>query len=264
MRRSPESFAQSIPDEGQESREKKETFVSLEIGAGGSPSYWLYDGNNTRHKNLHVIRTDLWIGSETPEERQRLNNRYGGIGASGSLLRGKKMDERQMDVLKEVTNVKLDYVKCDAGHIPLGDASVNEVYLANVFGAPGFITKQENNKVNMLKEIRRVLKEGGEFIIAETYTPSIALKGVNRDSGRINFGKALREFVDDFTNYGFKIKSVEFPRFSQEAYDRREKSLPIDDFLKKYPTGKKIFGEYFIPSPATPYPDYKFIIVLTK
>jgi len=263
MRESIEIFDSGAKREQRESKEKNGGFISLEIGAGGSQSLFLNDENVKNYKEAHIIRTDLWVGNESEEERKEMERKYGGFGGSGNLLQAKEKDKKQIDKLGERFKGKIDYIKCDAEQLPLNNESVNEIYIANVFSAPGF-GRQKENKEKIIKEAARVLKKGGEFIIAETYTPECALKGVDRDSNRKEFAEALNEFADEFTSYGFKIKSIEFPKYSKQAYYEAKKGLSCDKFLSQYPYGRKIFGKNFIPFPPAPHPDYKFIIVLTR
>lgn len=263
MRESIEIFDSGAEKEQRESKEKEKKFISLEIGAGGSRSPLLNEENIENYERAHIIRTELWAGNESEEERKEMEKKYGGFGGSGNLLQAKEKDKRQIDKLGEKFKGKIDYIKCGAEQLPLDNESVNEIYLANVFSAPGF-WRQKENKEKIIKEAARVLKKGGEFIIAETYTPECALKGVDRSSNRKQFKKALTRFANEFTSYGYTIKSIEFPEYSERAYHEQEKELPYDKYLSRYPYGRKMFDKNFIPSPPAPNPDYKFIIVLTK
>ena len=254
-------FLEPNPYEAKVAREKPRQVI-LEIGAGGSQSPYLNDDNIARYGDAHLIRTDLYSGSESDISRRNLEQKFGGFGASGSLKQAKEQDSKRIDGLKEQFRGKIDYMSCDAQKMPFGDEAINEVYMANVFSAPGF-WQQDRNAI--LLELKRILKKGGELILAETYTPECALKGVDRDSGRWSFKKALDKYVSKLTSIsGLTVKTVEFPKYSKEADKKREQGQDCEWFLSKYPYGKKMFGNKFIPYPTGLNPNYKFIIVLVK
>lgn len=263
MRGSIEMFGSGAKREQLESKEKEGEYICLEIGAGCSRSPLLNEENIENYEGAHIIRSELWVGNESREERNKMEIKYGGFGGSGNLLAAKENDKRQIDKLGNRFKGIIDYIKCGAEQLPLGNESVNEIYIANVFSAPGF-WRQKENKEKIIKETARVLKKGGELIIAETYTPQIALEGIDRGSKRKHFEKALTIFANEFTSYGYIIKTIEFPKYSERAYRERIKGLSDDKYLSHYPYGRKMFGKNFPPYPASPNPDYKFIIVLTK
>lgn len=256
-----EFFESKPPYEIKETKEKPSKTV-LEIGAGGSSSPYLNDANIEHYRNAHIIRADLWRGSESETQRKDLERKFGGFGGSGSLEQAKERDSKRIDSLEEPFKGKIEYMSCDAKNTPFGDETIDEIYMANVFSAPGFY-RQDRNAI--LIELKRILKKGGELIFAETYTPQCALKGVDRGSDRKSFERALKKYVEELSSVsGLTVKTVEFPRYSKEADSKREQGKDCEEFLSRYPYGKRMFGNDFIPRPPAPYPDYKFIIVLTK
>lgn len=247
--------------ERREFKEKEPGFISLEIGAGGSLSPFLRPENIKRYKSAHLMRVDLFEGGHSDEELLELHQKYGGFGGSGSLLQAQELDQEKIQNAGENFKGQVEYLRCDAAQIPVPTEAVGEVYMANVFSAPGF-KRQDNQKV--ISEVARVLRPHGELIIAETYTSECSLEGVDRDSSRRQFEQAITKFANQFLTHGFKIKSIEFPKFSQQAYEEMERGSTCDSYLSKYPNGKMLFGTEFIPWPPAPYLNVKFLIVLEK
>ncbi len=232
-------------------------FVSLEIGPGGSLSPWLSDKNIEAYKDAHIIRVDLNSGTESREERDRLNKEVDGFGGSGTLSRAKQRDDERLEALGGKFIGQIDYVVADARKLLMEDESVDEVYMANVVGAPGL---GQSSREILLQEARRVLKRGGELIIAETYTPSVALR-VSRESSRETFRTALSKFAASIVPAGFEIKTIEFPEYSREAADADGKGEAYEKFLSRFPYGGRIRADDFVPLAPD---DYKFVVVVTK
>ena len=236
--------------------------VVLEVGIGGSSSPFLNGQNIEDYKDAHLIRTDIFTGEESEEERKYKAEKFGGFAGSGNIVLARKFDKVLLDRSADVFKGDIEYINCEANKIPVDDNSVDEIFIANVFSAPGF---RSQDKGKILREFRRVLKSGGELVFAETYTPQCALDNAYRDSDRKVFEKAINEYVAMLVAVsGLELKAVEFPKFSKVADTRREKGLSCEKFLSQYQYGKKFFGVDFLPSPARPDPDYKFIVVLSK
>lgn len=236
--------------------------VVLEIGAGGSGSPYLNDANIRHYSNAYLIRVDLRQGDEDEVQIRDLTERFGGAGESGSLLQAKERDRQRIGDLDGRFTGKIDYIKCDATHMPYEDETVDEIYMANVFSSPCFRTQ---NRAGILQEIKRVLRRDGILILVETYTPECALKSVYRDCSRKSFQNAINTYIRELIgSSGLLLETVEFPEYSASADQARDEGRNCDKFLSKYPYGKRMVGDDFIPRPPAPYPDYKFIIVLTK
>jgi ubiquinone/menaquinone biosynthesis C-methylase UbiE len=75
------------------------------------------------------------------------------------VFNGKLKKDKDID-LTDTGSCKIKCVKCEEFFIPLEDSSVNILLLANVF-------HEIENKIDYLKEIRRVLKDGGTFFLLD-------------------------------------------------------------------------------------------------
>ena len=75
------------------------------------------------------------------------------------VFKGNLKKEKDID-LTESGSCKIKCVKCEEFFIPLEDASVNILLLANVF-------HEVEDKNAYLKEIKRVLKDGGTFFLLD-------------------------------------------------------------------------------------------------
>jgi len=80
------------------------------------------------------------------------------------------------------------FCQADADKLPYREASVDTVYIANMFGDDSAFPG------NMLSEVKRVLKEDGEFVVLESNTPW--------DSGAFDVVKG------DLEHLGFSIKKT--------------------------------------------------------
>lgn len=67
---------------------------------------------------------------------------------------------------KQALNDNIFFVQADAADLPISTNSVEEVYMANVMGDSSIDAKWD-----FLREIRRILINGGKLIINETNTP---------------------------------------------------------------------------------------------
>ena len=75
------------------------------------------------------------------------------------VFNGKLKKDKDID-LTDTGSCRIKCVKCDEFFIPLEDFSVNILLLANVF-------HEIENKSDYLKEIKRVLKDGGTFFLLD-------------------------------------------------------------------------------------------------
>lgn len=62
----------------------------------------------------------------------------------------------------------LTFVEADGTALPFKDNSIDEIYIGNLFG---LISKDQQKKLGIFSEVRRVLSEKGLGIIDESYTP---------------------------------------------------------------------------------------------
>jgi ubiquinone/menaquinone biosynthesis C-methylase UbiE len=75
------------------------------------------------------------------------------------VFNGKLKKDKDID-LTDTGSCRIKCIKCEEFFIPLEDSSVNILLLANVF-------HEIENKSDYLKEIKRVLKDGGSFFLLD-------------------------------------------------------------------------------------------------
>lgn len=137
-----------------------------------------------------------WLGSK----KFGKNETYIGIDASHDKIREAK-EFTEQDRPQE----NIYFLNADAEHLPLKNASADEVFFGNVFGDPS-ITDQEKDK--FMQEAKRILDQGGRIVIKETNTP------------------ASRQYLKHlFEKHGLKVARIletESPQWAKtvKAYDR--------------------------------------------
>ena len=104
---------------------------------------------------------------------------------------------------------KIHLAAFDAKKMPFADSSIDEVVARNVF------TIATEQMEEILREIYRVLKNGGKLTIAETYTPDWLPK---------NFVRVVEHFS------GLKLVGE---NTVVEAYQSRKRNVPIKLEFKK-------------------------------
>lgn len=162
--------------EGEKSQKPK---IIVDIGAGSYPlGFHIPDLENLKNK--------LYIAIDLNKE---------------TLLENKK-------IIKLFAKPK-DYlhILAKGEQVPIKDSSADKLFLANVLGDPRI---SRSVKINILGEIHRILKNQGEFIIFESYTPSIAyqnLLNVPYDVDILFPKRSIKElFIQFIENFGFKYK----------------------------------------------------------
>ncbi|MHB8871377.1 MAG: class I SAM-dependent methyltransferase [Candidatus Doudnabacteria bacterium] len=60
------------------------------------------------------------------------------------------------------------FVEADGKDLPIADGSIDEVYVGNLFGEP---SQGQKSKLEILPELKRILSDNGEVVLAETLTP---------------------------------------------------------------------------------------------
>ncbi len=63
------------------------------------------------------------------------------------------------------------FVEADGRDLPIADGSIDEVYVGNLFGEP---SRDQSLKLELLPELKRILSENGQVVVAETLTPKAA------------------------------------------------------------------------------------------
>ena len=116
------------------------TFADIGCGSGFFSIPMVKRAQNFKNKNFFIFALDI------SEEM---------LGVFSSKLK----KDKDID-LSETGSCKIKCVKCEEFFIPLEDASVNILLLANVF-------HEIEDKSAYLKEIKRVLKDGGTFFLLD-------------------------------------------------------------------------------------------------
>ena len=78
--------------------------VVLEVGIGGSSSPFLNGQNIEDYKDAHLIRTDIFTGEESEEERKYKAEKFGGFAGSGKS--GMVNQPNHHIILKQVNLLK--------------------------------------------------------------------------------------------------------------------------------------------------------------
>ena len=238
------SGEKSVEPNKESQEEKRYSSTVLEIGCGSMAAPWLQDNNLAQYANAHIILTDI----------------------KHKAVKGESGDaEKRVRDLGDKFTGKVDGLVSDAKRLPFESDTMNEVYIANVFGEPGVAEKQK-----IMEEGSRVLAENGELIVVEWVTPDVAL---GLSSSQIYSEQAWKDafasFGDQFKKFGLEIKTIEWVKYdsalSTMSVVDAETAVTVHEAVQKrleqLPYAKKFIGGLIIPQ----FPNqHKFIIVFKK
>ncbi len=233
----------------QEGEIKPPGWTVIEIGSGRHPSLFLKEENITEYQNAHLIYTDI---SEKQIEKKQAEV------------------AQQRDAVGEKFHGTVDFVHCDGTELPFQDSSADEVYCENVFGDPEAANKGDITKVSIVYEAARVLKKGGEFVVAEWATPADAFAVGNIPSvlsmkkSVSEWERKLREMANHWSHLGIRLKALEvlpyLPENDLTHGDVETKAENRKSYLAQFPYASRVGG---IMIPRTPK-NRTFMMVLEK
>lgn len=185
----PQSPASTSPL--QETRERQYSHHLLEIGCGTiniGATPWLRDENIAKYNNANITLIDR-IDPKRMEETLESSRKYFGSNFSGSI----------------------QYQKMEATALRFENGSMDEILIVNVLGAARGIPIDK-----IVTEAARVLKQDGELIIIETYTPHDAIynalgHGTMMSISADGLPALLQEFAKKFAHLGLEVKVIEVP-----------------------------------------------------
>ncbi len=80
-----------------------------------------------------------------------------------------------VDINQHLNNVQypnnFHFVEADGRSLPIADGSIDEVYVGNLFGEP---SRNQSLKLELFPELKRILSDNGQIVVAETLTPKAA------------------------------------------------------------------------------------------
>ncbi len=206
--------------------EKYEGYVILGIGEGGGYSSGYKDKPIGRFKSvadkikqgatyLSIDKLDEKRIDKLDEKRNRVGN--GLITFLKKLLKIRNDNSSTFkqyvslgkDFKKNFLKLERNFIQGDMVNLPLGNNSVNEIYLENV------LSLVKKGKDVILRELLRVLKNGGKLYIIEYYTP-YQIKKYLEDFNDVEFPSAVdikifsgKEMINKMEELGLSKKQLE-------------------------------------------------------
>ena len=149
-----------------------------------------------KEKEKKILEIGPGIGYFNKGERELRKNEF---------YIGLEIDPDNLDTIKTVINAqkKMNEIKNktliingDGENIPLNTESIDEIIPSNVLGDGNI---EEEKKIKIIKDCKRVLKSKGKIIITETITPNDSKDSVNNIKEDQDF-----EEIDMITGEGVK------------------------------------------------------------
>lgn len=158
---------------------------------------------------------------------------------TGVEINQQMVDEANRRVPEKLTGqVKFLYYD-DINHLPFSDESFHLVYSKEVF-----LHLDVEDKLTLFKEIRRVLKDEGYFIIVDWLSPlkdhwGDKLKDMMRLDGITLFANTQEDYRDVLRQSGFKIVSI-----AEESENYAQYNNDIINHLKRDEIQNKLKGKF--------------------
>ena len=205
--------------------------VVLDLGVGAYP--WppqptMLQSSDGRELPRHFNGNRVYIGMDMPEDP----NRYWVHFFADEEPKKLPTEDEKKAVTQNLAltqkhfrslrpEEKLSFMSADGHHIPLRNASVDEVYLCDVLGSQ--LVNQSANQI--MKEVARVIKNSGQVVIRENVTPQWSnVKSLPGDLA--SFGLEVRECkkygsssFDELVNiYGQTFQVTEDDILAEDRY----------------------------------------------
>ncbi len=174
----------------------------------GSEAAVIDPGDTAGHKNEYIknLRDNAILSAlEQPQSAKILD--FGcGSGNLSQLLSKNGYDVFGVDISKKLLEYakqkqrdhKWEVIHYDGKKLPFDDESIDAIVTYGVL----IYLKDDNDFLETLKELHRVLKPGGQFIPVEQATKSTTISPDKSKKQR-----PISDFIDQFEKAGFSIKS---------------------------------------------------------
>ncbi len=228
----------------------------------GSEAAVIDPGDTAGHKNEYIknLRDDSILSAlEQPQSAKILD--FGcGSGNLSELLSKNGYDAFGVDISKKLLEYakqkqrdhKWEVIHYDGKKLPFDDASMDAIVTYGVL----IYLKEDNDFLEMLKELHRVLKPGGQFIPVEQATQRTIISPDNSKKQR-----PISDFIDQFKQAGFSVQSHRIIRRGHflPLYAIRYGLLPRSSY-RFFSKLESIIGA-IIKKPIMDYADVEFRLI---
>lgn len=174
-------------------------------------------GGNITFLDLHPGEKVLDLGCGRGEETLQAANLVGGDGFAWGLDITPKMIERAQERAEQVSIKNVVFLLSSMEKIPIEDASLDAV-LSNC------AINHVDDKVAVYREIHRILKSGGRFVVSDIMTESPLPSEIKQDPEAVAacFGGAItvKEYEEVLISAGFdRIEIYKERRYVKNGYE---------------------------------------------
>ena len=174
-------------------------------------------GGNITFLDLHPGEKVLDLGCGRGEETLQAATLVGGDGFAWGLDITPKMIERAQESADQVSSKNVAFLLSSMEEIPIGDESLDAV-LSNC------AINHVEDKVVVYREIHRLLKSGGRFVVSDIMTETPLPSKIKQDPEAVAacFGGAItvKEYEEVLVSAGFdRIEILKERRYVKNGYE---------------------------------------------
>lgn len=174
-------------------------------------------GGNITFLDLHPGEKVLDLGCGRGEETLQAATLVGGDGFAWGLDITPKMIERAQESADQVSSKNVAFLLSSMEEIPIGDESLDAV-LSNC------AINHVEDKVAVYREIHRLLKSGGRFVVSDIMTETPLPSKIKQDPEAVAacFGGAItvKEYEEVLVSAGFdRIEILKERRYVKNGYE---------------------------------------------